>query len=220
LALTADDSVFTTSSRCSTCDASNSVRENLQLTRDQLAWKVTRDGSYEHHQGKAAPLPLAGSRSHIAHPSSECAELPPRAHAAVEIAELSPPTFRAFRRELSSVWQTVSYPRTACKVLEQLSGVTRRRAPNLTLSDRLLCRAWTCGPRKLMKTRGDRLSTLRSRVALPRSWPDSNARHRPPPLDAPGVSAGVQECRRKSDTASGGSFGPGHDMPQGSHCIL
>ena len=42
-------------------------------------------------------------------------------------AELSPPTFPTFRRELSSVWQTVSYPRTACNVLEQLSGVTERR---------------------------------------------------------------------------------------------
>ena len=40
---------------------------------------------------------------------------------------MTPPTFRTFRRELSSVWQTVTYPRTACNVLEQLSGVTERR---------------------------------------------------------------------------------------------
>jgi hypothetical protein len=39
----------------------------------------------------------------------------------------TPPTFRTFRRELSSVWQTVSHPRTARNVLEELSGVTERR---------------------------------------------------------------------------------------------
>ena len=41
-------------------------------------------------------------------------------------AELSPPTFRTFRRELSSVWRTVSHPRTARNVLEELSSVTER----------------------------------------------------------------------------------------------
>ena len=40
---------------------------------------------------------------------------------------MTPPTFRTFRRELSSVWQTVAYPRKACNVLEQLSGATERR---------------------------------------------------------------------------------------------
>jgi hypothetical protein len=45
----------------------------------------------------------------------------------VKTAELSPPAFRTFRRKLSSVWQAVSHPRTARKVLEKFTGVTERR---------------------------------------------------------------------------------------------
>ena len=41
-------------------------------------------------------------------------------------AELSPRTFCAFRRELSSLWWTLSRRRTPCNVLEGLSGVSAR----------------------------------------------------------------------------------------------